>query len=29
LTEGAERARQSSSALIADVRQAVGIRSLG
>ena len=29
LTGGAERARQSSSALIADVRQAVGIRSLG
>lgn len=29
LTEGAERARQSSSVLIADVRQAVGIRSLG
>jgi tryptophanyl-tRNA synthetase len=29
LKEGAERARQSSSALIADVRQAVGIRSLG
>jgi tryptophanyl-tRNA synthetase len=29
LKEGAERARQSSSALIADVRQAVGIISLG
>ena len=29
LKQGAERARQSSSVLIADVRQAVGIRSLG
>jgi len=29
LRQGADRARQSSSALIADVRQAVGIRSLG
>ncbi|MGB2044351.1 MAG: tryptophan--tRNA ligase [Porticoccaceae bacterium] len=29
LRQGADRARQSSSALIADVRRAVGIRSLG
>ena len=29
LKQGAEKARQSSSALIADVRSAVGIRSLG
>jgi tryptophanyl-tRNA synthetase len=29
LKQGAERARQSSSVLIADVRQAVGIRSMG